>query len=117
MKSIAKDLAQRNIAVVILFYRVEAKIGALIVTLPRFLKYIVIVDDASPDNTASIIIQAAKKDRRIILLRQKNNQGVGGGIWTGFCERLQLEGGIVVQIGGSVDTDPTHLADVVVTII
>src|SRR5258706_1870651 len=117
MKSIAKDLAQRNIAVVILFYRVEAKIGALIVNLPRFLKYIVIVDDASPDNTASIIIQAAKKDRRIILLRHKNNQGVGGAMLTGFRTTLELEAGIVVKIDGDRPMEPTHLTNLLLPII
>ena len=117
MEPVAKDLAQRNIAVVIPCYRVEAEIGALIVNLPRFLKYIIIVDDASPDNTASIIIQAAKKDRRIILLKHKNNQGVGGAMLTGFRKALELEAGVVVKIDGDGQMDPAHLTNLLLPII
>src|SRR5258706_13968374 len=97
MEPVVKDLAQRNIAVVIPCYRVEAEIGGLIVNLPRFLKYIIIVDDASPDNTASIIIQAAKKDRRIIFLNHKNKQEEGRATLYGFRIALLVGAGVVAN--------------------
>ena len=117
MEPVTKDLAQRNIAVVIPCYRVEAEIGTLIVNLPRFIRHIIIVDDASPDNTAAVIKQAAKKDRRIILIRHKNNQGVGGAMLTGFRKALELDAGIVVKIDGDGQMDPVYLPNLLMPII
>ena len=45
---------------------------------------IVVVDDASSDNTAAIAERWAAKDPRVRLVRHARNQGVGAGIMTGF---------------------------------
>jgi glycosyltransferase involved in cell wall biosynthesis len=117
MEPVAKELAQRDIAVVIPCYRVAAEIGALIVSLPRFLKYIIVVDDASPDETAGIVQEAAKKDRRVILIRHEKNEGVGGAMLTGFCKALELNAQIVVKIDGDGQMDPALLPNFLMPII
>jgi len=117
MEPVAKDLAQRDIAVVIPCYRVESEIGALIAGLPRYLKHIIVVDDASPDETPNIVMQAAKKDRRIILIRHKKNQGVGGAMLVGFRKALELNAQIVVKIDGDGQMDPVHLPNLLMPII
>lgn len=112
-----KDLEKSNVTVVIPCYRVEREIGTLIINLPRFLKHIIVVDDASPDGTAKIVTEAAKKDRRIILIRHKSNQGVGGAMITGFRKALETDAHIVVKIDGDGQMDPAHLPNLLIPII
>ena len=116
MEPIAKDFTRTNIAVVIPCYRVEAQISTLIATLPRFVKHIIIVDDASPDETAAIVTQAAKKDERIVLIRHNKNQGVGGAMITGFHKALELGTEIVVKIDGDGQMDPGYLPNLLLPI-
>ena len=117
MDTVAKDLVKSDVAVVIPCYRVELKIGSLIANLPSFLKHIIVVDDASPDDTAGIVFNAAKKDPRIILIRHQNNQGVGGAMLTGFRKALELNAQIVVKIDGDGQMDPAHLPNLLGPII
>lgn len=112
-----KDLSKSNIAAVIPCYRVEADIKAVIASLPRYLKYVIFVDDASPDNTAEIIFKAAKKDRRIILIRHKKNRGVGGAMISGFQKALELQADIVVKIDGDGQMDTSYLPELITPII
>ena len=90
MEPVVTDLTQSAIAAVIPCYRVEREIAALLASLPHYLKHIIVVDDASPDETSKIVTEAAKKDLRIILIRHQNNQGVGGAMLTGFQKALEL---------------------------
>ena len=117
MEPVAKELTHSDIAVVIPCYRVESEIGALIASLPRYLKHIIVVDDASPDETPNIVMQAAKKDRRIILIRHNKNQGVGGAMLAGFRKALELNAQIVVKIDGDGQMDPIHLPNLLMPII
>jgi len=117
MDTVTKELKQNDIAVVIPCYRVEHEIGALIVSLPDYLKYVIVVDDASPDGTAAIVTEAAKKDRRIILIRHASNQGVGGAMVTGFRKALELKAGIVVKIDGDGQMEPAQLPNLLYPII
>jgi glycosyltransferase involved in cell wall biosynthesis len=117
MDAVINDLTQRNIAVVIPCYRVGAEVGALISRLPGFLKHIIIVDDASPDDTAAIVMTAAKKDRRITLIRHESNQGVGGAMLTGFRKALELNAEVVVKIDGDGQMDPAQLPNLLMPII
>ena len=117
MDIVVKDLAKSDIAVVIPCYRVGREIGPLIANLPPFLKHIIVVDDASPDETATIVTTAAKNDPRIILLSHQDNQGVGGAMLTGFRRALELNAQIVVKIDGDGQMNPVHLPNLVMPIL
>ncbi|HZJ22455.1 MAG TPA: glycosyltransferase family 2 protein, partial [Anaerolineales bacterium] len=101
------DLRKYAIAVVIPCHRVEREIAAVITNLPRYLKYIIVVDDASPDKTSEIIKELAQKDGRISLICHEKNQGVGGAMLTGFRKALELDAQIVVKIDGDGQMDPS----------
>lgn len=103
------SLKKYNLAVVIPCYRVEREINSVIASLPRYIRHIIVVDDASPDATAEIVRQAAKKDKRITLLRHEQNQGVGGAMVTGFRKALELDAQIVVKIDGDGQMDAEYL--------
>lgn len=117
MNHIIRELEKLNIVAIVPCYRVEAEIGIVVSNLPRYLKYVLFVDDASPDGTAEIIQNAAKKDRRILLLRHERNQGVGGAMVTGFRKALELEADIVVKIDGDGQMDTIHLPDMLAPIV
>ena len=117
MDTLIKDLHKNNLAAVIPCYRVEREIGAVLANLPRYLKHIIIVDDASPDGTAELVMKAAEKDPRIILVRHSSNQGVGGAMITGFRKALELKAGIVVKIDGDGQMDMDQLPNLLAPIL
>ena len=112
-----QDFRKHNIAAVIPSYRVEREIGTVLASLPRYLRHIIVVDDASPDSTADLVMASAKKDRRITLIRHPSNQGVGGAMITGFEKALELGAQIVVKIDGDGQMDINHLPDLLVPLI
>jgi glycosyltransferase involved in cell wall biosynthesis len=117
MEPVINDLTQNNVAVVIPCYRVEHEIAALLASLPRYLKHIIVVDDASPDDTSKIVMEAAQSDLRISLIRHEKNQGVGGAMRTGFRKALELNAQVVVKIDGDGQMDPAHLPNLLLPII
>lgn len=117
MKHTNIDFHKHNIAVVIPCYGVEQDINPVIASLPKYLRHVIIVDDASPDGTADVVGKAARKDRRIILIRHRQNQGVGGAMKTGFQKALALGTEIIVKIDGDGQMDTTHLPALLVPLV
>ena len=117
MKSPVANLGKYNIAVVIPCYRVEREINDVIANLPGYLKYIIVVDDASPDKTAEVVRESTQKDRRIILICHEKNQGVGGATLTGFRKALALGAQIIVKVDGDGQMDTTYLPDLLTPLI
>ena len=113
----ASSLKKYEIAVVIPCYRVEQEIASVIASLPRYVKYIIAVDDASPDSTAEIVRQIAKKNKRIVFLRHEQNQGVGGAMVTGFRKALELKAQIVIKVDGDGQMDPAYIPDLIMPLI
>lgn len=98
-----------SIAVVIPAYHVADAIEAVLKDLPDYLCHIIVVDDASPDNTSELVQAFASRDRRIVLVRHEQNQGVGGAMLTGFRKALELGAQVVVKIDGDHQMDPAHI--------
>ena len=71
-------------------FRVEKEIQAVLRSMPIFVKRIIVVNDASPDQTGAVVARMAAGDSRIILLNHDANQGVGGAMVTGFRKALEL---------------------------
>jgi glycosyltransferase involved in cell wall biosynthesis len=117
MKSALTNFQNHNIAAVIPCYRVENQIGPVIASLPRFVKHIIVVDDASPDRTSEMVLASAKKDRRVILIRHERNQGVGGAMRTGFQKALELGAQIIVKIDGDGQMDESYLPDLLTPLV
>lgn len=117
MDPITQDLHNKNIIVVIPCYRVEREVGSVIASLPAYIRHIICVDDASPDETARVIMQAATEDRRIILLKHEKNQGVGGAVVTGFRKALELNADVVVKIDADGQMDATYIPNLLAPIL
>lgn len=103
------DFRKYSIAAVIPCYRVEKEIQSVLCALPDYIKYIIVVDDASPDSTPDLVTASAKKDERISLIRHPSNVGVGGAMVTGYRRALELGAQIIVKIDGDGQMDVEEL--------
>lgn len=105
--------ARFDVAVVIPAFRVEKEIQAVLAGIPRLVRHIIVVDDASPDSSADLVAVAAKRDKRITLIRHTQNQGVGGAMVSGFKKALESKSGIIVKVDGDGQMDPRHISDLI----
>lgn len=97
------DLKRRpdaHVAAVIPAYNVARELGDVLRQIPPIIRTVVIVDDASRDETAAIAEGYARLDPRIIVIHHETNRGVGGAMITGFQKTLELGADIVVKIDG-----------------
>jgi glycosyltransferase involved in cell wall biosynthesis len=111
------NFSKFKIAVVIPVYRAENEIRSVLLGIPRFVRHIIVVDDASPDSCADLVSAAAKKDKRIILIRHEKNQGVGGAMVSGFKQALALGTEIVIKVDGDGQMDPHYIPALITPLI
>jgi len=113
MKPAKPNFADYHIAVVIPCYRVEKEITQVVAGVPDYIKHIILVDDASPDQTSLIIDQLAQTDPRLILIKHSRNRGVGGSMKTGFQKALDLDAQIIVKVDGDGQMDSKYIPDLI----
>jgi glycosyltransferase involved in cell wall biosynthesis len=104
----------RSVAVVVPSYNVEVLLRRVIETMPAFVDKVVVVDDASHDDTAAVAESYAKaKDSRVLLLRHEVNRGVGAATATGYrwCRDQAID--VTAVMDGDFQMDPNDLAQVV----
>ena len=111
------NFTEFKIAAIIPAYGVQQNIQSVLSGLPAYIKYIIVVDDASTDVSTDLVIAAAKKDKRITLVRHAKNQGVGGAMITGFRKALELGAQIVVKIDGDGQMDPAYIPALITPLI
>ncbi len=99
-------LEQHRIAVVIPAYNEEEAIEGAIASVPSFVDRVIVVDDASRDQTE---LRAQVSDRDVVVLRHKSNRGVGAAIVTGYRDALAHKMDIVVVMAGDGQMDPADL--------
>ncbi|MBC7974168.1 MAG: glycosyltransferase family 2 protein [Myxococcales bacterium] len=101
-----------RIAVVIPAFNERGKIADTVATVPAFVDHVLVIDDASRDNTAEQAEQAAlRRDEpaRVEVLRHPVNRGVGAAITTGYRRALALGVDIAVVMAGDGQMDPDDL--------
>jgi dolichol-phosphate mannosyltransferase len=87
-----------NVAAVLPAYNVAKELGSVLRAMPPLFTTIIVVDDASSDQTAAIAERYAELDRRIVVLHHETNRGVGGAMATGFRTAIESGADIVVKI-------------------
>ncbi len=104
----------KSIAVVIPAHNEEKLIGQVLDTMPDFVDLLVVVDDASTDQT-KVRAEAYKKrlDKTLVVLSHAENQGVGGAIITGYKYALAQEMDVVAVMAGDAQMDPADLDRVI----
>ena len=100
----------KSIAVVVPAFNEARLVGRVIETMPSVVDRIVVVDDCSRDDTASIVERFIGQDRdRVVLIRHEVNRGVGGAIATGYkwCRDHAIDATAVMA--GDAQMDPGDL--------
>ena len=104
---------KKTIAVVVPAYNEEKLIARTLKEIPDLVDKMIVVDDASTDNTARIITELAENDQRIQLIQHEENQGVGGAIVTGYKKARDLEIDVTVVMAGDAQMDPNDLIRII----
>ena len=100
-------------AVVIPAYNESKLLGQTLQGLPEYVDLIVVVDDASEDETAEVARTFAKKDGRIQVISHRENAGVGAAILTGYAHAAGLGAQILCVMAGDNQMDPAELETVI----
>ncbi|MFN3200523.1 MAG: glycosyltransferase family 2 protein [Bradymonadia bacterium] len=95
-----------HIAVVVPAYREARLLPGTLRGVPHFVDHIIVIDDGSDDETASVG-HAARPEAETI--RHGENQGVGAAITTGYLRSLELGADIAVVIGADGQMDPAEM--------
>lgn len=101
------------ISVVIPCYKVENQIEKIVAELPDNITFIILVNDASPDNTGNIIRYLAEKNPKIKTLHHIKNQGVGGAMKSGYKKAMELNSDIVIKIDGDGQMDTAYISEMI----
>jgi glycosyltransferase involved in cell wall biosynthesis len=76
---------------------------------------IFVVDDCSPDATASVVAQHSNE--RVRLIRHRENQGVGGAVMTGYEAAVAAGAEIIVKMDSDDQMNPDYLLPLVAPIV
>lgn len=108
----------KTVAVVIPAHNEEKIISQVLSTMPDFVDLIIVVDDASTDQTADIVMASARQQpNRLVLLQHDKNRGVGGAIITGYTYAVEHEMDAVAVMAGDGQMDPDDLERLVIPIV
>lgn len=109
------DLSKEKIFVVIPMYNASPYIQDVIRGIPQWIDHIIVVDDASIDDSIQKIQQFA--DERVELMKHPINQGVGGAMLTGYNRAVELGARILVKMDSDNQMPPEYLPDLVYPIL
>ena len=102
-----------SIAVVIPCYNVKAHIIEVVNTLPNYVKHIILVNDASVDDTPQLLEKLKQEynssQQQVHVIHLPVNQGVGGAVIAGFEKALALDAHIIVKMDGDGQMDPDNM--------
>lgn len=101
-----------RVCVVIPAFNERQKIAQTVVTVPDFVDDILVVDDASSDDTGERAMEAARRRVRpsgVEVIRHVQNRGVGAAISTGYRRALALGADVAVVMAGDGQMDPEDL--------
>jgi glycosyltransferase involved in cell wall biosynthesis len=97
------------VSAIIPCYNEETQIAKVINSMPEFVDHLIIINDASSDNTLAIIKEKMQANSKIFLIDHKNNQGVGGSIASGYKWARDNNIDIAVRLDGDGQMDPEDL--------
>ena len=100
-------LEGQRIGVVVPAYHEERLIGRTLRGIPAFVDHVIVVDDASEDETSRAAL--AVGDPRVEVVRHARNRGVGAAIATGYARAFERGVDVAVVMAGDAQMDPDDL--------
>ena len=98
-----------RIAVVIPAFNEARAVGRAIATLPAFIDHVIVVDDASTDDTAGAAHARGSHRDGFEVVRHPVNRGVGAAIVSGYRRAQALDCDVSVVMAGDGQMDPADL--------
>src|SRR5262249_29623113 len=103
----------KTVAVVVPAHNEEKLIGQVLDTMPDFVDVIIVIDDASTDQTCAIVTSyGVRLGERLVLLHHEANRGVGAAIITGYKQALARDIEVVAVMAGDGQMHPDDLGRV-----
>lgn len=104
------------VAIVIPSYNEAKNIASVISGIPKFVDHIVVVDDASKDNTSEVVRNLSNDNKRLVLLQNSKNLGCRGALATGYKWAIENNIDIAVRMDGDGQMDANDIERLVVPI-
>jgi glycosyltransferase involved in cell wall biosynthesis len=89
-----------HVLAVVPAYNVGRELGDVLRQIPPIVRTILVVDDASTDDTRAVADRYAEIDPRILVIHHETNRGVGGAMIAGYRKALEAGADIVVKVDG-----------------
>jgi len=102
-----------RVCVVVPAFNEERHINSVIRSIPRYVDHIVVVNDASTDETETIAKNCAKSDSRVEVLTRAHRGGVGAAIVSGHLRAVELKADAIGVMAGDGQMDPNHLKSLI----
>ncbi|MCK4986972.1 MAG: glycosyltransferase family 2 protein, partial [Desulfobacterales bacterium] len=103
----------KSICVIVPAYNESTQIGKVLSTMPDFVDRVVVVDDASKDDTVDIVRQYQNKMGKIELIQHEINQGVGAAISSGYIRARDKAYDVTAVMAGDGQMDPDDLHKII----
>lgn len=103
----------KSVCVVVPAYNESTQISKVLSTMPDFVDKIVVVDDASKDDTVDVARQYQDKIGKIEVIQHETNQGVGAAISTGYIWARDKAYDVTAVMAGDGQMDPLELGKVI----
>jgi glycosyltransferase involved in cell wall biosynthesis len=103
----------KTICVIVPAYNESTQIGKVLSTMPDFVDRVVVVDDASKDDTVDIVRQYQNKIGKMELIQHETNQGVGAAISTGYIRARDKAYDVTAVMAGDGQMDPLELGKII----
>ena len=94
-------------------YNESTQIGKVLSTMPDFVDRIVVVDDASKDDTVEVVRQYQDNTDKIEVIQLDINKGVGAAISTGYIRARDRAYDVTAVMAGDGQMDPLELSKVI----
>ncbi|MEO8878295.1 MAG: glycosyltransferase family 2 protein, partial [Polyangiaceae bacterium] len=109
-----------QVVVIVPAFEEAPRLRRTLAGMPQFVDEIIVVDDASHDDTANVARKFGAEDRRVMIVSHEVNHGVGAAIVTGYRRALAMNGSArdaFVVMAGDGQMDPEDLPAVAMPIV
>ena len=103
----------KKICVVVPAHNEETQISNVILTMPDYVDAIVVIDDASDDQTVGVVKAEMHKSKKVHLITHPSNLGVGGAIASGYKWARDHEMDVTAVMAGDGQMDPDDLVKII----
>lgn len=106
-----------RVGVLIPAYNEATQIDGVLRGLPAFVDDVVVVDDASTDDTVRVVREAQGRDPRIVVIELEQNRGVGGALAEAYKWARDNGLDVAVSIDGDGQMDADEMIDLIEPIV